>query len=347
MALVDYASSNDDEEEEEVEEGYDVQTKVDPPAVPLVKSSSPRRGDEDVVAKELKRKRNGGGSSELPPLPSKFHDLYASTARLSTRDDPSLHGGRKRVTPHIEGNWPTHLYIEWYPSTTENAVLSKVISTLKDATPKGDAKLHSFLTSDLGAPLPLHISLSRSIGFSTEQKDAFLSSLEHAIKTSGIRPFNVFFSSLDWVPNFEKTRWFLVLRLGIPSGNELNKILHVCNNVVQEYKKPPLYAKATVPRNYQTPRKRRNAPGSCGLEMKMDWTAVQDVSTAFHISIAWALEAPEIDLLDATKSMADGQLEDVKDIVVKVREIKSKLGNVVTNILFQRNVMETKGLFGI
>lgn len=84
MALVDYPSSDEEAEE--------------------TKAPSPNS------AANLKRKR--GPSEELPPLPSKFHDLYASTTRLSTRDDPSLHGGRKRVIPHIEGNWPTHLYIE-------------------------------------------------------------------------------------------------------------------------------------------------------------------------------------------------------------------------------------------
>jgi hypothetical protein len=88
MALVDYTSSDDET------------TPVEDPPV------------EDQPAPNLKRKRNDETSSDLPPLPSKFHDLYASTTRASTRDDPSLHGGRKRVTPHIEGNWPTHLYIE-------------------------------------------------------------------------------------------------------------------------------------------------------------------------------------------------------------------------------------------
>lgn len=84
MALVDYDSSED-------EEPVDSQTE------PITST---------------KRKRENDSSSDLPPLPSKFHDLYASTTRLSTTDDPSLHGGRKRVTPHVEGNWPTHLYLE-------------------------------------------------------------------------------------------------------------------------------------------------------------------------------------------------------------------------------------------
>jgi hypothetical protein len=51
-----------------------------------------------------------------------------------------------------------------------------------------NVKIYSFLTSDLGAPLPLHISLSRPIGFATEHKEDFVTSLDRAIKRSGIRP---------------------------------------------------------------------------------------------------------------------------------------------------------------
>lgn len=88
MALVDYSSSEEDQDEKE-------------------DSTKP-----STASSNLKRKREIESSTDLPPLPSKFHDLYASTVRMSTKDDPTLHGGRKRVIPHIEGNWPTHLYIE-------------------------------------------------------------------------------------------------------------------------------------------------------------------------------------------------------------------------------------------
>ncbi len=63
-------------------------------------------------AKKQKTVNNNDKKSELPPLPASFLDQYSSTVRTSTQDDSSLHGGRKRITPHIEGNWPTHVYLE-------------------------------------------------------------------------------------------------------------------------------------------------------------------------------------------------------------------------------------------
>lgn len=63
-------------------------------------------------AKKPRHEAPSKGVATLPPLPAAFHDLYASSTRVSVKDDPTLHGGRKRVIPHVEGNWPTHVYVE-------------------------------------------------------------------------------------------------------------------------------------------------------------------------------------------------------------------------------------------
>jgi hypothetical protein len=63
-----------------------------------------------------------------------------------------------------------------------------IINREMDSGILGGSKMGSLLISDLGAPLPLHISLSRPIGFTTDQKDLFLASLLEGIAASGIRP---------------------------------------------------------------------------------------------------------------------------------------------------------------
>ncbi|TGO30606.1 hypothetical protein BPAE_0004g00630 [Botrytis paeoniae] len=345
MALVDYMSSD---EENVVDEDLPHDNQI---------NQDNRENDEKNVRTKtinpsnLKRKRDiSSSSSELPPLPSKFHDLYASTVRNSTRDDPSLHGGRKRVTPHIEGNWPTHIYVEWYPSTTEFDLISSLISKVESFKTHD---IQTFLSNDLGVPLPLHVSLSRAIGFSKDVKDTFLTSFEQVIKSSGVRPFEMAFSGLAWVPNYENTRWFLVLRVNTPESNALNKLLHVSNKVVEEFGQPPLYANSRTSVNGQQVARgahhsQHGKPFRDKTQQKKDvFNDVADLSDAFHISIAWTLLPPDQELIEATERLTANELMKVKQIQIKTEEIKAKIGNVVTNVPLPVGITEGKSLFGL
>jgi hypothetical protein len=109
MPLVDYASdsSTATSRSSTSESAQDVAAPA--PAAKRRKVSA----EADGVGHSLPTGANSGPSnSAMPPLPSAFYDLYASTVRQSNVDDPSLHQGRKRLIPHIAGNWPSHLYIE-------------------------------------------------------------------------------------------------------------------------------------------------------------------------------------------------------------------------------------------
>lgn len=102
-ALVDYSGSSSDE-------NVEIASKKRHLDGAKAKARA-AKGDDDANPHE-KQSAPSAKRGNLPPLPPSFLDLYATSARQSARDDPSLHGGRKRAIPHIAGNWPTHLYLE-------------------------------------------------------------------------------------------------------------------------------------------------------------------------------------------------------------------------------------------
>jgi hypothetical protein len=164
---------------------------------------------------------------------------------------------------------------------------------------------------------------------------------------ANILSFNVSFAGLDWVPNFENTRWFLVLRIQRPESNELNKLLHVCNVVVQEHGQPPLYSKPIFKESdstQHTPLGKRRTVDSNALST---WKNVEDLSAAFHISIAWTLTAPSPELLELTKSVKHDHFNEIEQVLVAVNEIKAKVGNIVTNMPLPKSISLGKSLFGV
>ena len=168
------------------------------------------------------------------------------------------------------------------------------------------------------------------------------------------RRFEVSFSGIDWVANFEKTRWFLVLRLGKPDAGGLNKLLHVSNKVVQDYGQLPLYTSSGVVKhqiagdNGTGPPKRISSRSTSSAKKSVSgWNNMLDASDAFHISIAWTLSAPNNELIELTKSMVFNQFAEIQHRTFKVEEIKCKVGNVVTRLPLSTGVVEGQGLFGL
>ncbi|KAF2281195.1 uncharacterized protein EI97DRAFT_367191 [Westerdykella ornata] len=307
---------------------------------PLVSYSD---SESDHEEKGTKEPRN-----ELPPLPASFHDLYSANARTSTTDDPSLHGGRKRAIPHIEGNWPSHVYLEWIPSQTESEQLHQLIETVKEAIEKLNKErikplpipdITPSLRSPLGASLPLHISLSRTLHIKTDDREAFLETLRGRIRKSSVHPFEIRFANLKWVPNYERNRWFLLLGIEKPPGDELNRLLEACNAACSDYRYPELYVggKGDGPMEDDI-----NEDGSRAKRRRMSSTTKPngskeasvpmstDRSEYFHISIAWNLVEPAPEYVELVRDIAIAETVQVPPI--SFTAVKARIGNTVHNI---------------
>ncbi|KAF2682464.1 hypothetical protein K458DRAFT_307340 [Lentithecium fluviatile CBS 122367] len=308
----------------------------------------------------LKRKRSDAdqqSKSELPPLPAAFHDLYSTNARVSTSDDPSLHGGRKRAVPHVEGNWPSHVYLEWLPSQTESQDLYRLIEDVQATIERANntrrkplpvPDITPSLWSPLGAALPLHVSLSRTLQIKTNDRDAFLDSLKSSLWKAAVRSFHVHFSKLKWVPNFERNRWFLVLGIEKPVQDELNRLLDACNEAAWKCGHPGLYIGGIGDgpmegNTSSTIARKRTKSSQRGTGNKTTRPDPVDRTDIFHVSIAWNLLEPDPEWLSLVRNIDVAGYAGLATTSFDV--VKAKIGNVVNNIDLgnRQSALGTKG----
>ncbi|KAH7060600.1 U6 snRNA phosphodiesterase Usb1 [Macrophomina phaseolina] len=302
-------------------------------------------------------------AASLPPLPAHFHDLYATNARQSTHDDPALHAGRKRAIPHMDGRWPSHVYLEWHPNATESRTLQSLLSRVTHATahhfhtsPQRTAlsttttttsssapqHIRSSLLTDLSTPAPLHISLSRTLPLPTDARAPFLDALTKELRHSGARPFDATFEGLRWVPNFDRSRWFLVLGVARPEGDALNRLLRAANRAAGRFGFPELYGGDGG-----------REQGGEGLGGKKEGgravSGKDDRSEAFHVSLAWSLEPPPEELRDLAAVEEVGELmeREIAPMTVKFGVVKVKVGNAIHTIDIAPRRKEEKGILGL
>lgn len=303
-------------------------------------SSSSSDNEDHLPPTKRRRLSKASEPTALPPLPQSFRDLYTTPARLSQTDDPSLHGGRQRAVPHIEGNWSAHVYLEWNPSPAESALLSSLVSHVRSTS----SSTTSLLTDSLSVALPLHISLSAPLVLRTETKDSFRSEMLRAL-SSVVRtrpPLIVAPQSLSWFANAERTRSFLVLRVAETSQPQfqsqssptkesedqrvLTRLLDASNAVATRFGCKALYTGDGTNNHDKTDK---------GAE-------------SFHISLAWSLNPNES--LDEAAFAAGSRLEELLEAANGIRiafsEVKLRLGKEVSSVPFGRGRREKSGLFG-
>ncbi|AOW05527.1 U6 snRNA phosphodiesterase Usb1 [Yarrowia lipolytica] len=201
----------------------------------------------------MKVDKPGPRKKPLPPLPSSFYDLY--TSKPASQLDASCEtdkNGKVRALPHIEGQWPTHVYLEWKPDVAWrrlemlNGAIAKVLETYQ-------VVYHSLAKSDVGVRLPLHVSLSDTLMPTTESKQQVTDSICEAVTGwKGPIKINVSKTKLQVVLNRQKTRAFVVLAL---TDNEpIVRLIAAVNAAVEPHGLPALAAHPHVSIGWFLPR---------------------------------------------------------------------------------------------
>ena len=169
----------------------------------------------------------------------------------------------------------------------------------------------------------------------TEQKDEFLPTLKQAVSGSGVKSFSVRLEQLQWHPNEDLTRWFLVLRVA-DENDELTKLLRACNSVADMYGQPRLYEEDG----------HSHSKHKQGVQMDQERES-QVARKKFHISIAWSLQRPsESGVTNAGKSIGDGTdlPSSVRSLSVGFGEVKVRIGQDVTSLSLDRKRRRSSGV---
>ncbi|WVO13235.1 hypothetical protein L204_100848 [Cryptococcus depauperatus] len=232
-------------------------------------SSSSEDGEQSLTSQSQSPKRQ----KKLPVLPSTFD--------LALKDDLSLHQGRTRSRPFVEGEYNTHLYLSLTIPDALLAVLKDVIASLPPFT----HPIHPLLPK-------LHISLTRPLPLRRHQIQSFRDKLSEKLSRCGAFRLSLagrvkaYSNEIhEGVQGLAKGRGFLALRVGA-GASELkaiqDKVIHPILDVVH------------LPTYYENPE--------------------------FHSSFAWSLlesrggkQETEADLIDSCSVFSNSVLEGINE----------------------------------
>lgn len=147
---------------------------------------------------------------------------------------------------------------------------------------------------------------------------------------------NITLDGLDWVSNYEKTRWFLVLRVQKPKDDSLNHLLRISNRSLDLFDQPPLYEPSST---RTTAKHSKRQP-----ERQTDERPMEDYSHCFHISLAWSLTHPSP---AAKERAASIDLQDLSGLTVHFSSVKAKIGNNVSSIPLEAGIQDERTIGGL
>ena len=190
--------------------------------------------------KQKRSKRIVGYSSESSddePKPDK--KLKIDTPQLSlplsitkmfeereTKDDSSLHEGRRRLFPHVRGNWVSYVHVR--PDSTEQLELAA----------KAVVKEFSLCGIELKPQNEFHISLSRTLPIPHHWINPILNSLSKL--ADSCPSFSVSFGALKLLSNEDRSRSFVVLEIDL-GQLKLESLVSGIDSILAGYKLPQFY----------------------------------------------------------------------------------------------------------
>ena len=147
---------------------------------------------------------------------------------------------------------------------------------------------------------------------------------------------NITLDGLHWVSNYEKTRWFLVLRVQKPKDDSLNRLLRISNRSLALFDQPPLYESSNTHITAKDSKRQQ--------ERQSDERNMEDYSHCFHISLAWSLTNPSP---TAKERAATIDLQNLRGLTVHFNSVKAKIGNNVSSIPLAVGIRDERTIGGL
>ncbi|KAF5351582.1 hypothetical protein D9758_007200 [Tetrapyrgos nigripes] len=163
------------------------------------------------------------------------------------KDNPALHQGRIRASPHVDGQWASHIYVAIKLSLRSGlyGLIKRASDRAREAVPTlrdiWDLRSSSSEAQENEPQnsLELHISLSKPVFLRAHQREEF----KQAIRLLAQRDtaFKLSFTTFSVLVNDEKTRAFLALDVGA-GHHELKALVEGISPTLKSFRQKDYYS---------------------------------------------------------------------------------------------------------